>query len=138
MGKELLKNLSNKKYRVTQTRIDILDCLSDKHSHSIQEIIEHLKLKNKKISVGSIYNTIKMLVNEGIVDIYTDYINKSQVYELIDQNKYHIHIFDTDKEIEHKIKLQKEIEDELNKILDSKNLKACNIKIEILAKKKAK
>ncbi len=137
-NKDLLKKL-NKNYRLTQTRIDILDCLNDDiHAHTIKDIVEHLNSKGKKVNVASVYNTIKILINEGIVDIYTNYENKTQVFEIVNKDKFHIHVYDTNHEKEFKINMPKTIEDEIRSILDKNDLSVHNIKIEILASSKKK
>lgn len=137
MKEDLLKKLNNKNYRVTQARVDVLECLNDDvHSHTIKDIVKHLNNKGKKVNVTSVYNTIKLLINEGIVDIYTDYDNKNQVFEIIDKNKLHIHLYDRKNNQENKFDMPENIINEINNFINEKGYNADNIKIEILASKK--
>lgn len=134
-----VNNKNKKNYRMTQTRKDILECLNDNfHGHTIKDIIKHLSSKDKKVNVASVYNTIKFLVNEGIVDIYTDYKNKNQTFEIIDKNDYHIHIYDTKTSSEKKINMPNNLKVLIEDILSEKGYLAHNIKIEILGYKKDK
>lgn len=136
MQNELLKKLNQKNYRVTQTRIDILECLNDDlHGHTIKDIVHHLKMKNKKVNVASVYNTIKMLIDEGIVDIYTDYKNKTQIFEIVNNKNLHIHVYVSNTKEVIKIDMPKEVEQAIRKTINKK-YNISNIKIEILANSK--
>lgn len=123
----------NKKIRVTQTRIDVLNCLKDSHAHTVQDIVNHLTQNNKKVNVASIYNTIKFLIDEGIVDIYTDYENKTHVYEIVDKNDFHLHIYDTTNQKNIKVPMPNDLENEIRNLVKKYNCECHNIKIEILA-----
>lgn len=136
MADKIIKKLNDKNYRLTKNRIDILECLNDNvHGHTINDIVNHLKEKGKKVNVASVYNTIKMLINEGIVDIYTDYVSKNQIFEIVDDSKMHIHIYDTINEVCSKEEMPTKIIHEIEKLLEKKGYRAHNIKIEILAAK---
>lgn len=137
MKDDFIKQLNKKHYRVTQTRIDVLECLNDNfHSHTIKDIVKHLNSKGKKVNLTSVYNNIKLLINEGIVDIYTDYNTKNQVFEIIDKSRLHIHIYDIKNNEENKMDMPLDIQEKLESILNQLGYEAKNIKIEILASKK--
>lgn len=129
-----LKKNNNKKIRITQTRLDVLDCLNDSvHAHSVQDIVNHLKEKNKKVNVATVYNIIKFLIDEGVVDIYSDYENKNHVYEIVDKNNFHIHIYNTSSSKNTKIPMPKSLEKTIKDLINDHGYDCHNIKIEILA-----
>lgn len=137
---EIINYLSEKGYRITQNRIDIIKCLlDDNHGHTINEIVLHLKKKNKTINVSSAYNTIEILIDEGIVDLNTNYKVKGTSYEIINSNVKHIHVYDANNKKEHNIDLPDHIFKEIENIVKNKlKLDTFNLKIEVLAKKRIK
>ena len=136
----IINYLSEKGYRITQNRIDIIKCLlDDNHGHTINEIVLHLKKKNKTINVSSAYNTIEILIDEGIVDLNTNYKVKGTSYEIINSNEKHIHVYDSNNKKEHNIDLPDHIFKEIEDLVRNKlKLDTFNLKIEVLAKKKQK
>ncbi len=65
---KIVKILKEKNIKVTNNRVQVLNCLADEtHFHTVAEIIDHVKELNTK----SVYNTIKLLINSGIVDTYS-------------------------------------------------------------------
>ncbi|MGL4616892.1 MAG: Fur family transcriptional regulator [Mycoplasmoidaceae bacterium] len=136
----IINYLSKKGYRITQNRIDIVKCLlDDNHGHTINEIVSHLRKKDKKINVSSVYNTIEILIDEGIVDLYTNYKIKGTSYEIINNESKHIHVYDPNNKKEHHINLPEHIFKEMDKLIKNKlNLEVLNLKVEVLARKKDK
>ena len=139
MSKKLIDKLSSKtdkNFRITKIRIDIMDCLSDGyHGHTIKDIIDHLNKKGKKVNISSVYNTINFLIDEGIVEIGTDIDTREQSFELIDKEDLHIHLHDlTNNEIK-KIPLPKNIENAIEDFLKKESYQYENIKLDISAVK---
>ncbi|WPL36881.1 Fur family transcriptional regulator [Malacoplasma iowae] len=132
-----IKKLNDQQYRLTKSRMEILNCFNDDfHSHSIQDIVNHIKSRNKTINTASVYNTIDLLIKEGLVDIYANYESKNQLYEIVDKNNLHIHINCIEQKKNIKEKMPESVKKELIEILNKHNLDFHNIKIEILAKPK--
>ncbi|MGL5591378.1 MAG: Fur family transcriptional regulator [Mycoplasmoidaceae bacterium] len=136
----IINYLSKKGYRITQNRIDIIKCLlDDNHGHTINEIVSHLKKKDKRINVSSVYNTIEILIDEGIVDLNTNYKIKGSSYEIINSDVRHIHVYDPNNKKEHHIDLPEHIFKEIDNLVKNKlKLDTLNLKVEVLAKKKQK
>ncbi|MGL5246531.1 MAG: Fur family transcriptional regulator [Mycoplasmoidaceae bacterium] len=134
----IINYLSKNGYRITQNRIDIIKCLlDDNHGHTINEIVSHLKKKDKRINVSSVYNTIEILIDEGIVDLNTNYKIKGTSYEIINNDSRHIHVYDPNNKKEHHIDLPESIFKEIDNLIKNKlNLNILNLKVEVLAKKK--
>lgn len=117
--KEIIELLQSKKYRLTNIRKLIINCLFHEHKHTINDFITHIKKSiNEDVNVSSVYNTLEFLVDEGIVDITIDPITKEKSFELIDKNDFHIHIYNRETKKETKIdisdKLMSLIENEIN------------------------
>ncbi|NQZ66243.1 MAG: transcriptional repressor [Mycoplasmatales bacterium] len=65
---EIIKILKEKKVKITNNRIAVLNCLADEtHFHTVSQIVEHLR----DINIKSVYNAVKKLTSEGIVDTYS-------------------------------------------------------------------
>lgn len=132
MQKDISKLKSNKK-RITNVRKEILNCLSDQlHEHSMKDLITHLKTKLPKVNVASVYNTINLLLAEGLIDSRFSYSNKTMMYELITNSKPHIHFFNINKQQETVYELPSEIFDEINKFAQKNNLKIRSVQISSL------
>ena len=68
------------------------------------------------------YNTIEILIDEGIVDLNTNYKVKGTSYEIINSNVKHIHVYDSKNKKEHNIDLPDHIFKEIENI-DKNKLK---------------
>ena len=137
MPEQKLINKIKAKHRLTNSRVEIIKCLQDEHhSHTINDIVKDLKSKNKHVNVASVYNNINLLIKEGMIDIYPDYLSKNQLYELVDKNKMHIHLYFYENEKQERYLLPENIKQSIKDFLNEKGYDFQNIKIEILAKKK--
>lgn len=139
MPTEKLINKIKFKHRLTNSRIEIIKCLQDNHhSHAINDIVKDLKQKNQHVNVASVYNNINLLLKEGMIDVYPDYQSKNQLYELVDKNKMHIHLYFYETDKQQRYLLPDYIKEAIAKFLDEKGYDYQNIKIEILAKENKK
>ncbi|MDE5545371.1 MAG: transcriptional repressor [Malacoplasma sp.] len=142
MSKKLIDKLNSKtdkNFRITKIRVDIIDCLNDDyHGHTIKNIIDHLNTKGKKVNVSSVYNTINFLIDEGIVEIRTDFDTKEQSFELIDKDNLHIHLHDLTNNKIKKISLPNNIKDVISDFLKKEGYQYENIKLDITATKSGK
>lgn len=139
MPTEKLINKIKFKHRLTNSRIEIIKCLQDNHhSHTINDIVKDIKQKNQHVNVASVYNNINLLLREGMIDIYPDYQSKNQLYELVDYNKMHIHLYFYETGKQERYLLPNYIKEDIIKFLNEKNYDFQNIKIEILAKENKK
>lgn len=132
-----IKTIKEHNYRLTKNRLEVLECLNDDHhGHSIQDIVNHIKSRNKKINTASVYNAINLLIKEGLIDINSNYYSKYQKYEIVDRNNLHLHIHLLEENKEIKTHIPDTIKNEIVDILDKYNLDYHNIRVEVLAKKK--
>lgn len=133
--KDIIDLLKDKKYRLTNIRRLIINCLFHEHKHTINDFIKHIKKStNEDINVSSVYNTLDFLVNEEIIDIAIDPITKEKSYELINKNDFHIHIYDKDDKKEKKIEISKKLMNLIKEEIESNDIS--NIKIYIETKKR--
>lgn len=133
--KEIIELLQSKKYRLTNIRKLIINCLFHEHKHTINDFINHIKKAvNEDVNVSSVYNTLEFLVNEGIVDIAIDPITKEKSFELIDKNDFHIHIYDRSSKKDKKIDISDKLMNQIKKEIGSDDI--CNIKIYVETKRK--
>lgn len=114
---DIRKLLKGKKLWVTDNRMKIIDCLSDNyHFHSITEILKHTKRLNTK----SVYNSIKMLMRDGIVESYSfNGVSKYAIKDELIGLKNNIHLVVDNENVEHleiNQKIFDDIRDELFKI----------------------
>lgn len=136
MSSEKILSKIKSKHRITNSRIEVIKCLQDSHhSHTINDIVKDIKLKNAHVNVASVYNNINLLLKEGMIDVYPDYQSKNQLYELVDKNKMHIHLYFYETEKQERYLLPDNVKEAVIKFLDEKGYDFQNIKIEILAKK---
>lgn len=134
-----LNNKDTKNFRLTKIRLSILECLSDgHHSHSIKNIIDHLEKKKIKVNVSSVYNTIKFLINKGIIEINNNFDTKEQTYEIINKDELHIHLYNINTNETIQEPLPNKVKDSIQEFLNNKNLLYENIKLEIVVRDKNK
>ena len=82
--------LNSRSQRITAPRLDILGILKSNHNPlTISEI--HGKLKNKKIDLATIYRTINLFAELGIVN-EIDFKDEFKRYELVYDRHHHHHI----------------------------------------------
>ncbi len=123
---DIKKLLKSKKLWVTDNRVKIIDCLTDNyHFHSITEILKHTKRLNTK----SVYNSIKTLMDAGIVESYSfDGISKYAINDELVGLKNNIHLVINNKDVEHLL-IDGQIFNQINFELDKIEKKAKSIKI---------
>ncbi len=133
--KNIIELLQSKKYRLTNIRKSIINCLFHEHKHTISDFINHIqKSINEEVNVSSVYNTLEFLVNEGIIDITIDPVTKEKSFELIDKNDFHIHIYDRENKKEKTIDISEKLMDAIKKEIKTDEIS--NIKIFIEIKKR--
>lgn len=82
--------LNSRSQRITAPRLEILGILkSNHHPLTISEI--HGKIKNRKIDVATVYRTISLFAELGIV-YEIDFKDEFKRYELIYDRHHHHHI----------------------------------------------
>lgn len=82
--------LNSRSQRITAPRLDILTILKANHNPlTISEI--HGKLKNKKIDLATVYRTINLFTELGIV-YEIDFKDEFKRYELVYDRHHHHHI----------------------------------------------
>lgn len=134
---EKLNSKTDKNFRITKIRVNVLDCLSDgHHGHTIKDIIDHLNSKGEKVNVSSIYNTINFLIDEGLVEISTNLDTKDQYFELVNNDDLHIHLHDTTSNKTISIPFPEDIYQSIDTHLKKEGYELETVKLEITAKKK--
>lgn len=79
---EIVNDLQNKGYRLTEIRKAVIKILTEKEHMEMSEIISVLKKNNKNVNIMSIYNTIDLLSNEHV--IHANVVANTKVFELSD------------------------------------------------------
>lgn len=136
--KEILNNL-DKNRRITNTRLDIIECLSDgQHQHTAADIVNHLKQKYDRLNIATVYNNLKALLAQGVIDVYPNYDSQNQRYELINKDNFHIHLRNYMSGSEEHIDIPDNIINEINDIISARGYNLHNLKIEVIVKNKDK
>jgi Fur family transcriptional regulator, ferric uptake regulator len=93
MKKEKLKEiLGGDRHRITTARQEILAAIEELEGHfGPQELYERLKLKGSKISRASVYRTIPILVEGGVIN-EADRTEKHTHYEKKTARGHHDHL----------------------------------------------
>lgn len=135
-----IKNFKKNKVsrRMTNTRMEIIKCLSDgQHQHTATDIVNHLK-KNKQndINIATVYNNLKTLLEEGIIDVFPNYESKNQRYELINEENFHIHLRDFFNGKEFYLDVPDNLKKTISEIVDKQGYEVHNLEIKVLVKKK--
>ncbi len=86
----ILKQLRQNKYRVTQARREIIDVLTFSPLEA-KEIAQRLERKGIKIDLATIYRTLERLVSLNLVS-KTQFEDKVSKYELNDKQAHHHHL----------------------------------------------
>lgn len=137
MNNKKESKINKKKRRMTSTRMDIIDCLTDgQHQHTVKDIVNHLKGKGQKINTATVYNNLKTLLEEGIVDVYPNYESQNQRYELINDENIHIHLRDFCNEKEFYLGVPDNLKKSIYKLVEDEGYKVHNLEIKVLVKKK--
>lgn len=138
-GKDVTLNniTSNKKRRMTSTRMDIINCLLDgQHQHTAIDIVSHLKKKNKDINIATVYNNLKMLLQEGVIDVFPNYESQNQRYELINNDNIHIHLRDFCNNEEFHLNIPDKLQKIIYDLVNEQGYDVHNLEIKVLVKKK--
>lgn len=128
----LVEDLRQKGYRITEQRQTILEVFVelDEGKHlSAEELLEHLKKQNQKISLATLYRNLKMLTNGGVLR-ELDFGEDHKHYELNISNKPHHHIICSNcySTIEFD---EKELENIATKVADNNNFKVNDFQFKI-------
>lgn len=130
------KSYAQKGRRTTQTRLDIIECLKDgMHQHTCNDIVNHLRKNNKKCNIATVYNNLKILLLEGIVDVYPNYESSNQRYELVNKDNFHIHFKELITGDEKYIDVPETLINELKNVASKYGYSIHNLKIDLLVKK---
>lgn len=99
ISNEIINIFNKNKLRLTETRWEIINVFLDKdHSHTIKEVKRHLNKLGYSLTIATIYNTIWMLMDLGILLAFFDRKKQEPSFELnILKDKIHTHFFDLDK-----------------------------------------
>jgi Fur family ferric uptake transcriptional regulator len=90
---EIFKNYLKKKgLKVTNERLQILEEVFERHDHfEADELLEELKLKNARVSRATVYRTLDLLTQCGLV-AKDNFGGSSAKYEHVYGHKHHDHI----------------------------------------------
>ena len=88
--KNILKQLKAKGYRRTQPRKLVLEALSF-HPQSVADIVALIKKRGVNIDITTVYRTLEILVDLGIV-AKTTFTNQTTLFELLAENNHHHHL----------------------------------------------
>lgn len=120
ISNEIINIFNKNKLRLTETRWEIINVFLDEdHAHTIKEVRRHLTKLGYSLTVATIYNTIWMLMDLGILLAFFDRKKQEPSFELnILKDKIHTHFFDLDKQeysfLENSKSLQNIIEQKCN------------------------
>lgn len=90
---DILDQLKHKGYRLTKPRQELLHVLVD-YPLTVHEIYSTLQKKNISIDLASVYRSLELFVNMGIVRVIELNDNKKR-YELVDIHNHHHHLICT-------------------------------------------
>ena len=102
--------LSEKGLKVTPQRIAVLDAVIKMKNHPTAEnITDYIQKKHPNIAVGTVYNVLDVLVENGILErVKTD--SDVMRYDAILNQHHHLYCIESDK-------IENYFDDELNKLL---------------------
>lgn len=86
----ILQHLKKKGYRLTTSRQEIVNSLND-HPQTVQKIHSSLTKRGIDIDITSVYRTVELFVEMGIV-YAIDLGSGSKQYELVDTKSHHHHL----------------------------------------------
>ncbi len=88
---KIIKHLQTKKYRITKTRLNIINILCKHENLTLKKIVSELNKKQSIINISTIYNTINFLLLENLIQKYT-LDNKNILYR-INSNELLSHLY---------------------------------------------
>ena len=128
---KIIKILKEQNYRITKTRLKIIDIIIEAKHVTIRSIIKKLVKQKEKFNIMTIYNTVELLLENSVL-IANNFNGKNKLYELAYEPSIHatcklcntnIH-FDHDKALNYKKK------HDLNKLLKDMDWQPVYIKID--------
>ncbi len=89
---EIIKKLKAKNYRITNSRINLIKIFDENKSKHFthEQIIKELKKKTTKINQQSVYNNLKILLNENFIN--QSMLGGVKIYEFSTNNN-HAHFY---------------------------------------------
>jgi Fur family peroxide stress response transcriptional regulator len=108
---QLRNLLSEKDLKVTPQRLIVLDAIFNLNNHPTADIIiQFVQKKNPNIAVGTIYNILDTLVEQGIISrVKTD--RDKMRYDPILTNHHHLYCYESDR-------IEDYFDEELNELLE--------------------
>lgn len=85
-----LEYLKQKGYRLTKPRQELLHTLSS-YPLTVQQISDALRKKNIRVDLASIYRSLELFVDMGIVHVI-EFGEDKKRYEIVDQDNHHHHL----------------------------------------------
>lgn len=83
----ILKQLREMGYRLTEPRKQVLETLTF-HPQSVAEIVTSLKKKQAKVDMATVYRTLEVLVELGVVG-KTKFNDQTAMFELLSDDHHH-------------------------------------------------
>lgn len=83
----ILKQLREKGYRLTEPRKQVLEALTF-HPQSVADIVTSLKKNQANVDMATVYRTLEVLVELGVVG-KTKFHNKTSMFELLSEDHHH-------------------------------------------------
>ena len=95
--KDCMDRLKEAGLRATPQRIAILQAISDMSNHpTAEQVLNRVHKKHPEISLATIYNTLEVLVNKGIVKkVKTE--KDTMRYDAMGENHHHLYCFQSDR-----------------------------------------
>ncbi len=127
--KEIIEKLKEKGFRITKSRSNLIELFYDNPTthYTHDDIMRKLSKKEEKVNNMSVYNNLKILLNEDIIK--ESVFNGKKIYELSERNHAHFYCKICKKDID----IEEEKLYELNKLLEEKyEFKIEGTKIEFL------
>jgi len=98
MTKEGIRDVLKKHgLRITPQRVAVLRTISRLHNHpTTEQVIEHIRKSNPNVAVGTVYNILEMLVENGLLrKVKTD--RDVMRYDTILESHHHLYCYDSDR-----------------------------------------
>ncbi|HEK25256.1 MAG TPA: transcriptional repressor, partial [Hydrogenobaculum sp.] len=84
--------LKKHNYKITKNRLDLIDIIANYKKHfEIEELVNYIQNTQKLASRATIYRTVKLLMDFGIIKEIIKQNNKT-IYEFCNQEGHHDHL----------------------------------------------
>ncbi len=84
--------LKKHNYKITRNRLDLIDIIANYKKHfEIEELVSYIQSTQKLASRATIYRTVKLLIEFGIIKEIIKQNNKT-IYEFYTQEEHHDHL----------------------------------------------